>query len=34
MRCVLGCICCIFVGAAQTIAEMSIVNRLKVSNNV
>ena len=45
-KCAIGYICCIFVGAAQTdtlqlvavpvqtIAEMSIVNQLKVSNNV
>lgn len=45
-KCTIGYICCIFVGAAQTdtlqlvavpvqtIAEMSIVNQLKVSNNV
>lgn len=45
-KCTIGYICCIFVGAAQTdtlqlvavpvqtIAEMSIVNQLKVSNSV
>ena len=45
-KCAIGYICCMFVGAAQTdtlqlvavpvqtIAEISIVNQLKVSNNV